>query len=521
VTAGPLLLAVDAGTGSCRAVLFDADGRQVAVAQLEWSHPPLPEHPGSQQFDTAANWQLICRCIRDVVHRAGVDPASIAAVSATSMREGIVLYDDDGRELWACPNADSRATAESQRLIANGDAQRIYELAGDWVSITSPPRLLWLQAHEPDIVDRTAHMTMLSDWVLHRLSGCFVTDPSVGASSGMFDLGTRSWSAEIIAICGFDAAVFPPVLEPGTVCGEISQDAAGETGLVPGTPVVVGGADTQLALVGLGRLAPRTLAVVGGTFWQQAVTVEHPLIDPLGRLRTLCHAVPGQWMVEGIGFLCGLTMRWFRDGFCGREVDEARRRDIDPYVVMEELAATVPPGANGVIGVFSNVMNARRWVHASPSLMQFDITNPGSSGAKECIRAIEEGAAYVTRAHIAIIEELLDTHVDELVFTGGASAGTLWPQILADVTGARVHVSNTTESSALGCALYAGVGAGIFPTLDDALGRAGGFARTCEPDHTAHDAYDQLFETWELSYRHSLELVEHGVLQPLWRPAGA
>lgn len=521
MTGGPLLLAIDAGTGSCRAVLFDADGHQVAVAQLEWSHPLLPEHPGSQQFDTAGNWQLISACIRDVVQGAGIDPESIAAVSATSMREGIVLYSDDGRELWACPNADSRATAESKRLIASGDAQRIYELAGDWVSITSPPRLLWLQAHEPGIVDETAHMTMLSDWVLHRLTGCFVTDPSAGASSGMFDLGTRSWSAEIIAICGFDPAVFPPVLESGTVCGEVSQDAAAETGLRQGTPVVVGGADTQLALVGLGRLAPQTLAVVGGTFWQHAVTVDHPLIDPQGRLRTLCHAVPGQWMVEGIGFLCGLTMRWFRDGFCGREVDEARRRGVDPYVVMEELASTVPPGSNGVIGVFSNVMNAHGWVHASPSFMQFDITDPRSSGAKECIRAIEESAAYVTRAHISIIEELLDTDVDELVFTGGASAGSLWPQILADVTGARVHVSSNAESSALGCALYAGVGAGVFPTLDDALERTGEITRTCEPDHATHDAYGHLYKTWDHTYRRALELVEHDVLKPLWRPAGA
>jgi autoinducer 2 (AI-2) kinase len=518
---GRHLLAIDAGTGSCRAVVFDRDAKQIAVAQREWSHPPVADHPGSQQFDTAANWALISGCIREVMTGTGIEARDVAAVSATSMREGIVLYDDAGGELWACPNADSRAVKESEHLIASGAAQRIYEVAGDWVSITSPPRLLWLQANEAAIVERTAHLTMISDWVLHRLSGCFTTDPSAGASSGMFDLGRREWSDEIVELCGFPRGVFPPVVEPGTTIGEITETAASETGLAAGTPVVVGGADTQLALVGIGRSAPGSLSVVGGTFWQHAVTLDRPLIDPSGRLRTLCHTVPGQWMVEGIGFLCGLTMRWFRDAFCRAEVDEARRRNLDPYVVMEEHAATVPPGANGVLGVFSNVMDARRWIHASPSFVQFDITRPGSSGLNECIRAIEEAAAYVARAHIAIIEELVGTDVSELVFTGGASAGTLWPQILADVTGMRVHVSATKESSALGCALYAGIGAGWFPTLDDAVALAGGIERTCEADPVAHASYDELFITWQDTYRRSLELVEDGVLRPLWRPAGA
>jgi autoinducer 2 (AI-2) kinase len=515
------LLTVDAGTGSCRAVLFNRDGRQVAVAQREWSHPPVAGQPGSQQFDTAANWTLISSCIGEVLSGTGTDPRDIAAVSATSMREGIVLYDDEGAELWACPNADSRAVKESEALIASGAAQRIYDLAGDWISITAPPRLLWLRANEPSIVERTAHLTMISDWVLHRLSGCFTTDPSAGASSGMFDLARREWSDDIIGMCGFPRDVFPTVVEPGTVIGEVTDTAASETGLVAGTHVVVGGADTQLALVGLGRTAPGSLSVVGGTFWQHAVTVDRPLIDPSGRLRTLCHTVPGQWMVEGIGFLCGLTMRWFRDAFCRAEVEEARRRGVDPYVVMEEIAATVPPGSNGVLGIFSNVMNARRWVHASPSFLQFDITQPRSSGVKECVRAIEEAAAYVARAHIAIIEELVGTEIHELLFTGGACAGMLWPQILADVTGKRVHVSATKESSALGCALYAGIGAGWFATLDDALALTGDIERTCESDPGAKSVYDELFTTWRDTYRRSLELVDDGVLRPLWRPAGA
>ena len=188
------LLAVDLGTGSCRAILFDEDGRQVAVAQREWSHPALPGFPGSQVFDTARNWPLVTACIREALAESGVPASSVAAVSSTSMREGMVLYDAAGREIWACPNVDSRASSEADELVRSGAARRIFERGGDWVSITSPARFLWIREHEPAVFGAIAHVGMLSDWVLYRLSGRFVTDPSSGSSSNLFDLARRTWS---------------------------------------------------------------------------------------------------------------------------------------------------------------------------------------------------------------------------------------------------------------------------------------------------------------------------------------
>ena len=398
------LLAIDAGTGSCRAVAFDLAGKQVAVAQSEWYHAALPDYPGSSVFDTVSNWESITRCVRDVIGRLDGGAASILAVSTTSMREGMVLYDAAGQELWACPNVDSRAVDESPELIARGMAERIYRTAGDWIAITAPPRLLWIDRHQPEVRERTAHLNMLSDWILYRLCGEYVTDPSVGSSSALFDLQTRRWSDDLIEAIGWPRNIFPEVVEPGTTIGAVHADAASATGLRAGTPVVVGGADTQLGLVGIGRAEPGAITVIGGTFWQQTVGVATPVIDPNMRLRTLCHALPHQWMVEGIGFLPGLTMRWFRDAFCQWEKAQAQQSGEDAYVLMEQEAAQAPPGANGVIGIFSDLMNARRWMHASPSLLQFDITDPEHSGKKECIRAIEESAAYVSRGHIDIIE---------------------------------------------------------------------------------------------------------------------
>jgi autoinducer 2 (AI-2) kinase len=166
----PYLLAIDAGTGSCRALLFTTSGDQVAVSRREWVHHQPPGVPGGQDFDVDANWRAIASCVRDALQQAGADGADIAAVSATSMREGMVLYDSRGTEIWACPNVDSRATVEAGELISEGAAERIYQEAGDWVSITSPARLRWLARHRPDILGQSDSLGMLSDWIVYRLA---------------------------------------------------------------------------------------------------------------------------------------------------------------------------------------------------------------------------------------------------------------------------------------------------------------------------------------------------------------
>jgi len=517
---GRYLLAIDAGTGSCRVLLFTAAGEQVAVSLREWTHLEAPDAPGGLDFDVESNWGAIAACIRDALRLGGATGDEVAAVAATSMREGIVLYDAGGAEIWACPNVDSRAAREAEDLIREGAAERIFAEAGDWVSITTPARLRWLARHRPDLFDRIRGIGMLSDWIVYRLSGELVTEPSCGSSSGMFSLSGRTWSESIARICGISPAALPAVTDPGTQVGAVTAQAAEQTGLRPGTPVVAGGADTQLGLLGAGVRAGE-FTVLAGTFWQNTVLVTEPLIDPRIRLRTLCHVTPGEWMLEGIGFYCGLAMRWYRDAFCDSEVAVARSRGVDPYVVMEETAARIPPGSNGVIAILSNIMNARRWVHASPSFLQLDVTDPAGSGRAACVRAIEEAAAYVVRGHLDIISGLTSTRVTELTFSGGAAKGTLWPQIIADVLGLPVNVPAVTESSALGAALCAGQGAGLYSSLTDLEGELRKRAATFEPDPAAVAAYHDTYAAWRRVYPRLLGLSEDGLLRPLWRAAGA
>jgi len=386
------------------------------------------------------------------------------------------------------------------------------------VSITTPARLRWLARHRPRILGAVGSLGMLSDWIVYRLSGTHVTEPSCGSSSGMFTLSQRRWSQSIPALCGLPPDVLPPVADPGTVVGEVTAAAAGQTGLRAGTPVVAGGADTQLGLLGAG-VGKAEYTVIAGTFWQNTVLLGEPLVDPEARLRTLCHVVPGEWMLEGIGFYCGMSMRWFRDAFCDGEVALACARGVDPYVVMEEAAAKAPPG--GVIAIMSNLMNAKRWVHASPSFLQFNLGDPAAGGRGACVRAIEEAAAFVARGHRDIIGELTGLRFGELVFTGGAAKGRLWPQIMADVLAVPVHVPVVTESSGLGAALCAGFGAGIYASLGELPASLRARSATFEPDPVAAAGYDERYPAWRTIYSRMLEMSEEGLLNPLWRAAGS
>jgi autoinducer 2 (AI-2) kinase len=509
-----VFLAIDAGTGSARALAFDGEGRLVGHAAREWSHHPVAGHPGGTTFDTDAGWQAIAAAIRDVV--ANLGKRRVAAVAASSMREGFVLYDAAGEELWACPNTDGRARAEAAELVGEGAADEIYRTAGDWVSITAPARLRWIARHQPDVLRRARHLGMLSDWVTTRLTGVFVTDPTCGSSSALFDLRARNWSDHLADIVGIDRDILPPVLECGEPVGSVSASAAAATGLPVGTPVVTGGADTQLALHGIAA-HEGVPTIVAGTFWQTTAVVPEPLIDPERRLRTLCHVDRDTWMVEGIGFLSGLAMRWFRDAMCPDATAAARLTGASAFAVMEEWAADVPAGSNGIIATMASVMQADAWHQAAPAFVGFDINDAAGSSRGAFVRAIEEAAAIVAGAHLDILSSLTDGRAiaeGAVTFTGGSSAGSLWPRVIAGVTGLDTRVTPAPEATSYGAARLAARGVGV------SLPPMGAPDLLVRVDPVEHEAYQSVIDRWHRVYRDVVSIS--GIdLPPLFTPPGA
>ncbi len=508
------LLAIDAGTGSCRAVLFDLGGHQVAVARREWSHPAVNGITASQNFDTAGGWALICGCIREVLGDAA-DPSAVLAVGCSSMGGGLVLYDRAGSELWACANGDARAGRQAEALLAGRHAARLYQLGGGWISLSAPPRLDWVRQRQPALWDSSARLSMLADWIVYRLTGTLVTESSVGSTSGMFDLGARAWSPEIVALCGLRPAMFPEVVDAGTVVGTVTPEASGQTGLGTTTRVVPGGLDTALGLAGLGtdrglaslgtsrglagsgQPGPGRLAVTGGSFWKQTMVADAAVVEPAGRLRTICHVLPGRWLVEGIGFYAGQALRWLRDSAGALAAGELAPGDPGGYPTLDQLASAVPPGSRGLRAELAPV-DAWTWARWRPP---FAPPRPGlrpRAGRADLgtrARAIQEAAAYSARRSAGLLSELLGVHPGEVIFTGGAAQSMLWPQILADVLGLPVRIPDISESAAVGAAAVAGLAVDVRLAAAAPVAAPPGL-RVSDPVPDRQQAYELLYRDW-------------------------
>jgi autoinducer 2 (AI-2) kinase len=515
------VMALDAGTGSVRAVIFDRDGNQVVSSQQEWTHMPDPRYPGSMDFDTKHNWELAKMCMGDAIRRAGIHPVDIRAVSATSFREGFVLYDSAGRELWACANVDARASAEVLQLKqSDPDLERnIYKSSGQTFALGALPRLLWLKNNQPELYERATSLTMINDWLLYKLCGDLAVDPSNGCTTGIFNLADRSWEPSIARSCGLRDDLFPTVREAGTQIGTVLRQVAQETGLAEGTPVVSAGGDAQLASVGVGAVRVGQTFVCGGSFWQQEVNVATPFHDESCRARVNCHAVSDLWQMEAIAFFPGLIMRWFRDTFCEMEKYMAERTGLDAYYLLEQQAKSVPVGSHGIVPVFSDVMNYISWRHASPSLINLNL-DPTRCGKKEIFRALEENAAFVTRGNLKMIESVTGFYPTEVIFAGGASKGELWSQILADVLGVPVKVPVVKEAAALGTAIVAGAGVGLYDSIPEAAEQLVRWERVHVPNPAHHKEYDQWFGKWRDIYHEQLQLADKGLTTHMWKAPG-
>ncbi len=516
------LMAIDAGTGSVRAVIFDTQGTQIASEQKEWTHLEEEGVANSMSFDFEKNWLLTSECIRGVIKSSGVNAKDIIALSATSMREGIVLYDAKGNELWGVANVDARASEEVQYLKEHfaGIEEEFYALSGQTFALGALPRLLWLKNNRPNIYEKVAKISMIGDWILAKLSGVIASDPSNGGTTGIFSLEKREWKSSMATRVGIKDEIFPKVFEVGEVIGGVTENASEITGLFEGTKVVMGGGDVQLGSAGLGVVKEGDVAVLGGSFWQQVVNIKSSVKPPKDMsMRVNPHVVSGLSQAEGITFFSGLVMRWFRDAFCDIDKLEAKEQNRDVYEVLESKAKAVPVGSHGIMPIFSDSMKYAKWYHAAPSFLNLSL-DANLCNRASMFRSLEENAAIVSSINLENIQKFSGIEVEEIVFAGGASKGALWSQILADVTGCRVKIPKVTEATALGAAMAAGVGAGIYDSLVEASTELVVWNKMYEPNLGNKKLYDAIKVQWQEAYAKQLELVDAGVTTSMWKAPG-
>ena len=515
-------MAIDAGTGSIRAVIFDTKGNQISVAQKEWTHLEEEGVANSMSFDFKTNWNLVCQCIKESLVLANLQGEDIVALSATSMREGIVLYDKDGNELWAVANVDARADKEVKYLKDNfqGIEEKFYKESGQTFALGALPRIMWLKNNRAEIYEKVAKISMIGDWILYKLSGVIATDPSNGGTTGIFSLKNRDWMPKMAMDVDIKDNIFPPCFEVGTPLGNVKKEAAEVTTLSRNTKVVVGGGDVQLGSAGLGIVELGQVAILGGSFWQQVVNITSNTQPPNDMsIRVNPHVVPSLSQAEGITFFSGLVMRWFRDAFCDMEKQEAQIRGVDTYAILEEKASKVPVGSHGIMPIFSDSMKYGKWYHASPSFLNLSL-NPEVCNRASMFRSLQENAAIVSSINLEKIKKFVDIEIDEIVFAGGASKGALWSQILADVTGCKIKIPKVTEATALGAAMAAGVGVGIYSSLSSAAKELVVWDKVYEPNMANKKIYDEIKLRWQSAYEAQLKLVDDSITTSMWKAPG-
>jgi len=518
----PKLMTIDAGTGSVRAVIFDELGNQLGVGQEEWYHLYEEGIQDSMSFDFKTNWGLICRCIKKAILDAKIEGNDIKAITASSMREGIVLYDKFGHELWGVANVDARAFKEVRELKEKFPQieEKFYQESGQSFALGALPRLLWVKNNEPEIYEKIAKISMISDWILAKLSDIIATEPSNAGTTGIFNLSSRDWAKQQAKEVGLIDDIFPQVYEPSEIIGKVTTRASGQSGLSEDTIVVMGGGDVQLGSIGLGVVNEGDVAILGGSFWQQVVNISSSTLPPQDMsIRVNPHVINGLSQAEGITFFSGLIMRWFRDAFCDMEKIEAQKKGIDVYTLLEEKAKDIPVGSYGIMPIFSDIMKYSKWYHASPSFINLSIDSEICNRAS-MFRSLEENACIVSSINLENISKFSGFDSDTITFASGASKGALWSQILADVTGKRVKIPIVKEATSLGGAMLAGVAMGIYSSIEEASTNIVQWEKELEPNMENYQKYGDIKDKWQEVYKAQLELVDRGLTNSMWKAPG-
>jgi autoinducer 2 (AI-2) kinase len=491
-----LLLALDAGTGAGRAVLFDAVGSLVAGAYEEWGYRPVDGVPLAQEFDPAAMWQTFTRLCRGVLAKAEVSGAAVAGISTTSQRGGFVFLDARGEEIYGGPNLDQRPQL-NPLFHDQAFLDRLVRLSGQGVRparlIT---RLVWFAEARPGFFARVAGVLGLNDWLCYRLTGVRRAEPSQACFSGLFDVARGEWATELLEIFGLPPALFPPVSWAGEVQGEVTEEAARETGLRPGTPVVTGLGDTQAALVGSGTLEPGRVAAVAGTTAPLQMVTDRPVVDPTGLAWTACFTRPDRWVIEANCGLTGLGLRWLRDLLA--EPD---------YGFVDQALDHIPPGSRGLLNYLGG-RPASPYILAPGWLDEVAVHGADRTGRGELTRSLCEGIAYAARANLDRLASLTGRRPDRLVWSGGMAKNRRLAQLVASVLGLSVEVHpgevsarGVAACAAAGLAVASGSAPGAVPDLTAAAERLRQPADLVEPDPALYRTYEPLYQTWLERYR--------------------
>lgn len=480
------VIGCDVGTQSLKAILLDPSG--TSVAQATRSYDVAYPHSGWAE-QNAEDWmRALGEVVPELLATAGIAATEVASIGFASQVDGVVPVGADGRALRpAILWLDRRAEAETAALGERIDASEIFELTGlNLDSSHVAPKILWLQEHEPDVVEQAEALLLPGSYMVHRLTGASVVDYSNASSTMVYDVRRQDWSPRMLEVTGIDRALLGRVAPARELAGTVTGPAAAEVGLAEGTGVVVGCGDEHGACLGAGLVRSRLVCDITGTAEPVAVAATEPVFDETKLVETHAHADERLWLIENPGFVSGGSVRWFSD-----HIANLGYEDMTPG------AAATAPGAEGLIflptlsGAMTPTWNgSARGVFYGVSMMH---------DQHHFTRAVFEGCTYGFRD---IIErfDAMGIGGEEVRVVGGGAKSAFWLQMKADATGRVLKTLADPEATALGAAMLAGVADGTFSSLDEAADRVVALGDTYEPRPALKPAYDEAYATYRSLY---------------------
>jgi xylulokinase len=481
--AGEYLAGIDIGTSGCKAALFTTDGE--LVFQGTQPYPTYYPAPGFAEQNPEEWWAAVCRNLRSMLLQTGVDPKRIKGIGVDGQSGSAIPMGKRNRPLRnAIIWLDRRSAAQYEALKRSVGEDEIFAVSGNPLSpsyVTG--KILWIKEHEPDLFAQTEKMVQSNGYIVFKLCGAYTQDVSQGNGNHAFDIERADWDYDLAERMGIPASLLPDVYECSEVVGTVTAQAARETGLAAGTPVVAGGLDAACATLGAGAYRPGQVQEQGGQAGGMSIVMDRPVGHD--RLILSRHVVRGTWILQG-GTVGGGSLNWFRREF-------ARAEDGTFFDKADKEAAGIGPGSDGLI--FLPYMAGERSPIWDPDAKGVFVGLSYDKTRGHLVRAIMEGCALALQ-HNLKTAEASGVAIDALHSVGGAANSRLWTQIKADVTGRTFRIPSSDSAAALGAALLAGVGTGIYRSFEEGVRRTVRISREQHPDEERGRLYRQVYDTY-------------------------
>ena len=490
------LLGIDCGTSGTKTVLFDEKGVVIASASAEY--PLYQPHNGYAEQD-AEDWKnAMLETIGEVIAKSGIDSADIAGIGLSGQMHGLVMLDSGGNVLRkAIIWCDQRTGAQVDKMN---------ELCGEKIAeISANPaltgwtaaKILWVRDNEPQVYEKCRHILLPKDYLRYVLTGELATEVSDASGMQLLDVKNRCWSDELCSLLGIDKAMLAQVYESCEVTGRVTKQIAEQTGLKEGTIVVGGAGDNAAAALGTGVCRQGRAFTTIGTSGVVFAHTDTPLIDPKGRVHTCCAAVPNSWHVMGVTQAAGLSLRWFRDNFCESEIQQAKQLGVSEYELMSRQAEKIPAGCERLL--YLPYLMGERTPHLDADARGVFFGLSAVHTKAHILRAVMEGVAYSLRDCVEVFREM-GVCVSDMAACGGGGSSALWRSMLADLYGCGVKTVTSKEGPALGAAILAAVGAGIYSSVEQACDALVQSKDITSPDADRAEVYEQYYQLYRSLY---------------------